>query len=46
MSSLKLDRRLIDSARESAGQIAEDIQKFIDIHTTVAVGEQLQDFSS
>jgi beta-lysine 5,6-aminomutase alpha subunit len=37
MSSLKLDRRLIDSARESAGQIAEDIQKFIDIHTTVAV---------
>ncbi|MDD3705981.1 MAG: lysine 5,6-aminomutase subunit alpha [Clostridiaceae bacterium] len=37
MSSLKLDRRLIDSARESAGQIAEDTQKLIDIHTTEAV---------
>ena len=37
MSSLKLDVRLIDSASESAGQIAEDMQKFIDIHTTVAV---------
>ncbi|HQO43898.1 MAG TPA: lysine 5,6-aminomutase subunit alpha, partial [Bacillota bacterium] len=37
MSSLKLDVRLIDSARESARQIAEDTQKFIDIHTTVAV---------
>lgn len=37
MSSLKLDRRLIDSARKSAGQIAEDTQKLIDIHTTEAV---------
>ena len=37
MSSLKLDVRLIDSARESARQIAEDTQKLIDIHTTVAV---------
>ncbi len=37
MSSLKLDVRLIGSARESAMQIAGDVQEFIDIHTTVAV---------
>ena len=37
MSSLNLDRKQIDSARESARNIAEDMQKFIDIHTTVAV---------
>lgn len=37
MSKLNLDRRLINSARESAAKIAEDIQKFIDIHTTISV---------
>jgi beta-lysine 5,6-aminomutase alpha subunit len=37
MSNLNLDRKQIDSARESAKNIAEDMQKFIDIHTTVAV---------
>ncbi len=37
MSKLNLDRKLIDSARESARHIAEDTQKFIDLHTTVAV---------
>ncbi|MDD4504449.1 MAG: lysine 5,6-aminomutase subunit alpha [Clostridiaceae bacterium] len=37
MSNLNLDRRLIDSARESARHIAEDIQKFIDLHTTISV---------
>ncbi|HYE81030.1 MAG TPA: lysine 5,6-aminomutase subunit alpha [Clostridia bacterium] len=37
MSKLSLDRKLIDSARESAGHIAEDMQKFIDLHTTIAV---------
>ncbi|MHB1392709.1 MAG: lysine 5,6-aminomutase subunit alpha [Clostridia bacterium] len=37
MSDLNLDRKQIDSARESARSIAEDMQKFIDIHTTIAV---------
>ncbi|HYF84112.1 MAG TPA: lysine 5,6-aminomutase subunit alpha [Clostridia bacterium] len=37
MSSLNLDRKQIDSARESARNIAEDMQKFIDVHTTVTV---------
>lgn len=37
MSNLNLDRKQIDSARESARKIAEDMQKFIDIHTTIAV---------
>nr|HPL54433.1 lysine 5,6-aminomutase subunit alpha [Bacillota bacterium] len=37
MSKLNLDGRLIESARESAGRIAEDMQKFINFHTTVAV---------
>lgn len=37
MSSLKLDKSLIDKARKSARNIADDIQQFIDAHTTVAV---------
>jgi len=37
MSNLNLDRKQIDSARESARKIAEDMQKFIDVHTTIAV---------
>jgi beta-lysine 5,6-aminomutase alpha subunit len=37
MSNLNLDRKQRGSARESAKNIAEDMQKFIDIHTTVAV---------
>ncbi len=37
MSKLNLDRKLINSARESARKIAEDMQKFIDLHTTVTV---------
>lgn len=37
MGKLNLDRKLIDNARKSAGRIAEDMQKFIDFHTTAAV---------
>lgn len=37
MSNLKLDKSLIDKARESARHIAEDMQEFIDVHTTIAV---------
>jgi len=37
MSNLNLDKNLINSARQSARQIAEDMQKFIDLHTTIAV---------
>ncbi len=37
MSKLNLDLSLIKSARESAAHIAEDMQKFINHHTTVAV---------
>ena len=37
MSNLNLDRNLINRARESARQIAEDMQKFIDLHTTISV---------
>ena len=37
MSNLNLDGKLINSARESARKIAEDMQGFIDLHTTVAV---------
>jgi beta-lysine 5,6-aminomutase alpha subunit len=37
MSKLNLDGRLINSARESAKHIAEDMQKFINIHTTISV---------
>jgi len=37
MSKLNLDRSLIEKARESARHIAEDTQKFVDAHTTVAV---------
>lgn len=36
-SKLNLDSGLIAKARESARHIAEDVQKFIDIHTTIAV---------
>ncbi len=37
MSKLNLNQDLIRKARESARHIAEDVQKFIDIHTTIAV---------
>ncbi len=37
MSKLKLDPKQIGKARESAKHIAEDMQQFIDKHTTVAV---------
>ena len=37
MSKLNLDEGLINNARESAKNIAEDMQKFIDIHTTISV---------
>lgn len=36
-SKLNLDQFLIDRARASAKNIAEDVQKFIDEHTTVTV---------
>ncbi len=36
-SKLNLDPNVIESARSAAGQIAEDVQKFIDKHTTVTV---------
>lgn len=35
-SKLNLDKKLIDSARSAAGNIAEDIQEFIDLHTTTS----------
>lgn len=37
MSKLNLDQSLIERARTSAKQIAEDIQLFIDQHTTITV---------
>lgn len=37
MSKLNLDEGLINNARKSAKNIAEDMQKFIDIHTTISV---------
>lgn len=37
MSKLNLDQSLIDKARNSAGNIAEEVQKFVDEHTTVTV---------
>ncbi|NLN47789.1 MAG: D-lysine 5,6-aminomutase subunit alpha, partial [Clostridiales bacterium] len=36
-SKLNLDQSLIDRARSSAKNIADNIQKFIDEHTTVTV---------
>lgn len=36
LSKLNLNQSLIDSSRQSAKNIAEEIQKFIDLHTTVA----------
>ena len=36
MSKLNLDQKLIDSSRDAANKIAEDIQNFIDAHTTTA----------
>lgn len=35
-SKLNLDQNMIDSARNAAASIAEDVQKFIDAHTTVS----------
>lgn len=37
MSKLNLDKSLIDKARQAASNIAEEVQSFIDKHTTVAV---------
>jgi beta-lysine 5,6-aminomutase alpha subunit len=37
LNKLNLDRTKIDRARQAARNIAEDMQKFIDMHTTVAV---------
>lgn len=37
MSKLNLDQSLIDKARSSARNIAKEVQKFIDGHTTVTV---------
>lgn len=37
MSKLNLDQSLIDRARNSAKNIAEEVQSFVDKHTTVAV---------
>ncbi|MDO4567377.1 MAG: lysine 5,6-aminomutase subunit alpha [Clostridia bacterium] len=36
-SKLHLNRELVDKARESARRIAQDTQRFIDVHTTVTV---------
>lgn len=36
-SKLNLDQNLIDKARNSARKIADDVQKFVDQHTTVSV---------
>lgn len=36
MGKLGLDQKLIDSSRESARKIVEDVQKFIDKHTTTS----------
>ncbi|WDV46033.1 lysine 5,6-aminomutase subunit alpha [Clostridiaceae bacterium M8S5] len=37
MSKLNLDKNVIESARNAAKNIAEDMQEFIDMHTTVSV---------
>ncbi len=37
MNKLNLDRNLVEKAREAAHDIAVDMQKFIDRHTTVSV---------
>ena len=37
MSKLNLDKNLIERARISAGRIAEEVQAFIELHTTTAV---------
>ena len=34
---LNLNRELVDQARESAKRVADDVQSFIDVHTTVTV---------
>ncbi|HHV46499.1 MAG TPA: D-lysine 5,6-aminomutase subunit alpha [Tissierellia bacterium] len=36
MSKLNLDQTLIDSSRNSARKIVDEVQKFIDLHTTTA----------
>lgn len=36
LSKLNLDQTLIDSSRNSARKIADEVQKFIDLHTTTA----------
>jgi beta-lysine 5,6-aminomutase alpha subunit len=34
---IRLDKSLIDKARNSAKRVAENTQSFIDLHTTIAV---------
>lgn len=36
-SKLNLNQTLVDQARHSAAKVADDVQKFIDLHTTVTV---------
>lgn len=36
LSKLNLDPKLIDSSRDSAKKIADEVQKFIDLHTTTS----------
>ena len=36
-SKLGLNQALVNEARTSAARVAEDTQRFIDLHTTVAV---------
>ena len=37
VSKIGLDHELVEKARSSAARVAEDTQRFIDLHTTVAV---------
>ncbi len=37
MNKLNLDKQIIDECRQMAGAIADDVQAFIDRHTTVAI---------
>ena len=36
-SKIGLDHELVEKARSSAARVAENTQRFIDLHTTVAV---------
>src|SRR5689334_23429222 len=37
MAQVPVDQRVVDSCREIASNIADDVQRFIDAHTTVGV---------